>query len=416
MFLYSTVVRKARTATFAVKSYKRAMYRYSQRILPRLIIAGSLVLASFGCSPILIQYEPAEGGMLAIPAQSSVEVLVNRPGLGRGLKLPGTVRSIRSSIERDIREGFFRPGREPIRVIVNVQKLSYQKENTGMHNLANGLGTVGFIMFLSGGSAAPDVTLAGLALSALGMAIPDRKYIASAEMSVKLQTFDGTLIGTYQTIQRLESRAVSEFGDKKANPKTPSLGGGVLSEVLKASVGDIQQRVQRDRETIMEVLGGVAPEPVAVSTPEAQFVEVLPEQAGVPEGERVNIAVVELEAYGISEIEVQALTNRLRVELFQTGRFAVVERDQMRAIMEEQDFQQTGCTTNECLVEVGQLLNVQQIFAGSISKLGEVFSIEVRVIDVLTGEIVNAAIVDVMGAISDVLTEGIGRAAARLAK
>ncbi|MFC1620165.1 CsgG/HfaB family protein [Candidatus Neomarinimicrobiota bacterium] len=104
----------------------------------------------------------------------------------------------------------------------------------------------------------------------------------------------------------------------------------------------------------------------------------------MPEGERVNIAVVELEAYGISETEVQALTNRLRVELFQTSRFAVVERDQMRAIMEEQDFQQTGCTTNECLVEVGQLLNVQQIFAGSISKVGEVFSIEVRVIDVLT--------------------------------
>jgi TolB-like protein len=174
--------------------------------------------------------------------------------------------------------------------------------------------------------------------------------------------------------------------------------------------------VQQDREFIGESLGGAVEEPEATPTEEAQFVESVGERAEIPEGERLNIAVVDLEAYGISDTEVQALTNRLRVELFQTGRFAVVERDQMRAIMEEQDFQQTGCTTNECLVEVGQLLNVQQIIAGSISKVGDVFSIEVRVIEVLTGEIVNAAIVDVMGTISDVLTEGIERAAVRLAR
>jgi TolB-like protein len=248
------------------------------------------------------------------------------------------------------------------------------------------------------------------------MAIPDHKYIASTEMDLKLMATDGTLIGNYQTSQMAESKVVSEFTNGKADPTSSALGGGVVREVLQSAANDIQQRIQRDREFIVESLGGEVEEPEAAPAEEAQFVESVTERTEIPEGARVNIAVVDLEAYGISDTEVQALTNRLRVELFQTGRFAVVERDQMRAIMEEQDFQQTGCTTNECLVEVGQLLNVQQIIAGSISKVGEVFSIEVRVIDVLTGEIVNAAIVDVMGAISDVLTEGIGRAAARLAR
>jgi TolB-like protein len=281
----------------------------------------------------------------------------------------------------------------------------------------NALETVGVLTFLGGAAGQTgDVSGGGGLLWIISMAIPDHKYIASTEMDLKLMATDGTLIGNYQTSQMAESKVVSEFTNGKADPTSSALGGGVVREVLQSAVNDIQQRIQRDREFIVESLGGEVEEPEAAPTEEAQFVESVTERTEIPEGERVNIAVVELAAYGISEMEVQALTNRLRVELFQTGRFAVVERDQMRAIMEEQDFQQTGCTTNECLVEVGQLLNVQQIIAGSISKVGDVFSIEVRVIDVLTGEIVNAAIVDVMGAISDVLTEGIGRAAARLAQ
>jgi TolB-like protein len=394
------------------------MIHYRPRIFTVLIGVMLLALAFSSCAPIIVQYEPEEGGMLAIPAYSSVEVLVNRSGLTPGnLKLPRTVRSIRSSIEADIREGYFRPGPGSARVIVNVKRLSYERENTPIHAVVNALETVGVLTFLGGAAGQTgDVSGGGGLLWIISMAIPDHKYIASTEMDLKLMATDGTLIGNYQTSQMAESKVVSEFTNGKADPTSSALGGGVVREVLQSAANDIQQRIQRDREFIVESLGGEVEEPEAAPAEEAQFVESVTERTEIPEGARVNIAVVDLEAYGISDTEVQALTNRLRVELFQTGRFAVVERDQMRAIMEEQDFQQTGCTTNECLVEVGQLLNVQQIIAGSISKVGEVFSIEVRVIDVLTGEIVNAAIVDVMGAISDVLTEGIGRAAARLAR
>lgn len=390
---------------------------FRPRMLTAPVSAALLALVLASCAPIIVQYEPEEGGMLAIPAYSSVEVLVNRSGLTPGnLKLPKTVRSIQSSVEADIREGYFRAGPGSARVIVNIKRLTYERENTPIHAIVNAMETVGILTFLGGAAGSSgDITGGGGLMWIISMAIPDHKYIASTEMDVKLMTSDGTLIGNYQTSQMAESKVVSEFTNGKADPTAAALGGGVVREVLQSAVNDIRQRVQRDREFIVESLGGEAEVPEAEPAQEAQFVESVGERAEIPEGERLNIAVVELEAYGISETEVQALTNRLRVELFQTGRFSVVERDQMRTILEEQDFQQTGCTTNECLVEVGQLLNVQQIIAGSISKVGDVFSIEVRVIEVLTGEIVNAAIVDVMGTISDVLTEGIGRAATRLA-
>ena len=42
----------------------------------------------------------------------------------------------------------------------------------------------------------------------------------------------------------------------------------------------------------------------------------------------------------------------------------------MEDILKEQGFQQTGCTSDECVVEVGKIIGVQQMVGGSISKVG----------------------------------------------
>ncbi|MFC1620166.1 hypothetical protein ACFL45_09495 [Candidatus Neomarinimicrobiota bacterium] len=50
-----------------------------------------------------------------------------------------------------------------------------------------------------------------------------------------------------------------------------------MRDVLRSAVNDIQQRVQRDWDFIVESLGGAPEESPAVPAQEAQFVEVLPE-------------------------------------------------------------------------------------------------------------------------------------------
>ena len=57
---------------------------------------------------------------------------------------------------------------------------------------------------------------------------------------------------------------------------------------------------------------------------------------------------------------------------------------QMSQILEEQDFQLTGCTTNECAVEIGQLIGAQHMLDGSIGKFGTVYTIDMKIIDVDT--------------------------------
>ncbi len=137
-------------------------------------------------------------------------------------------------------------------------------------------------------------------------------------------------------------------------------------------------------------------------------------ESPIDSSDPINIAVMSLDAIGISTTEALALTNRLRIELFNTRRFVVLERGKMIEIMEEQGFQESGCTTNDCLVEVGELLNVQQMVAGSVSKVSNIFSIELRLVDIETGKIVAATVEDITGSLGDLLTQGVKNASRNL--
>ena len=132
--------------------------------------------------------------------------------------------------------------------------------------------------------------------------------------------------------------------------------------------------------------------------------------------EKISIAVSDFEAKGISNDEAAIITNRIRSELTKTGVFTVVERGQMEVVLKEQGFQQSGCTTDECIVEVGQLLNVKQMVAGSIGKIGSILTISARIIDVATGKYLKTVDSDCKCKIEELLTKTTKDVAQKLAK
>ncbi len=103
--------------------------------------------------------------------------------------------------------------------------------------------------------------------------------------------------------------------------------------------------------------------------------------------EKMNIAVMELDGKGVSETDLSGLSDQLRTELFQTGKYDVIERSRMNEILKEQGFQQTGCTNTECAVEIGQLIGVNKIIVGSINKVGTIYTASIRMVDVGTAKI-----------------------------
>lgn len=127
-----------------------------------------------------------------------------------------------------------------------------------------------------------------------------------------------------------------------------------------------------------------------------------------------TIAVLQFDAHGISATEVATLSDRFRDELFKSEKYIVVTRGEMEEILSEQGFQQSGCVSDECVVEAGQLLGVQQMISGSIGKVGNAYSISVHIIDVKTGEILNISTYDHFGEIELLLTVGIQNSVQRL--
>ena len=128
------------------------------------------------------------------------------------------------------------------------------------------------------------------------------------------------------------------------------------------------------------------------------------------------IAVVDFRGNNVTEGDCRALTDRLRVELFNTKYFKVIEREMMEQIIKEQGFQQSGCSTDGCMVQVGKLINVEKIVGGSISQVGNIYSVSARIVNVETGEIENTGVYDHTGNIGELLTEGMMRVAVKLIK
>lgn len=129
----------------------------------------------------------------------------------------------------------------------------------------------------------------------------------------------------------------------------------------------------------------------------------------------VAVAVMTLRGAGVAEADAKFLTERLVIELQRVGVFEVMERDRMDEILREQGFQQTGaCDETACLVEAGRLLPVEKIIGGSVGHVGNVYSVQIRLIDLLTGKVEKTATRDYRGELEYLLTSGMRESAEEL--
>jgi hypothetical protein len=101
-----------------------------------------------------------------------------------------------------------------------------------------------------------------------------------------------------------------------------------------------------------------------------------------------TIAIMDLQCQGLSTMETILLTDRLLSEIGKVGTYDIVERAKRDEILKEQGFTLTGaCGEASCLVEVGKYLAAQKMVGGSIGKFGEVWLINLRLVDVTSGKV-----------------------------
>jgi TolB-like protein/TM2 domain-containing membrane protein YozV len=118
-----------------------------------------------------------------------------------------------------------------------------------------------------------------------------------------------------------------------------------------------------------------------------------------------TVAILDFEGQGVDASEVQTLSERMRTEIGNTNAVRLIERKAVEKIMMEQGLQQSGCTTDECAAEVGQLLGVQFMISGSIGKMGKSYTIDIKMFSVETGETERTANSTFKGEIDGLLIE-----------
>jgi TolB-like protein len=127
-----------------------------------------------------------------------------------------------------------------------------------------------------------------------------------------------------------------------------------------------------------------------------------------------DIAVRPFTANGVTEYEALSLSDALRVELAKTGKYRVMEREQMKEVLREQGFQQTGACDASCVVEMGKILSVKSIVIGSVSLIGRSYAVNVRVVDVATAKILIDINELYRGTIESVMVNAMPELAARM--
>lgn len=127
------------------------------------------------------------------------------------------------------------------------------------------------------------------------------------------------------------------------------------------------------------------------------------------------MALVNLKSIGVSTEVQGGVQSKLTTELIKTQQFELMEREEMSSILAEQSFQQSQCSEEDCAVEMGRLIGVELMTAGTIVKIGDLYSLNLRVFDVATGKILKTASIEFTGDYPEFIENSVEDAARLLA-
>jgi TolB-like protein len=106
---------------------------------------------------------------------------------------------------------------------------------------------------------------------------------------------------------------------------------------------------------------------------------------------RPVITVLDFKGSGVSQAEIEVFVDYLTAKIVVTNAYRVIDRAQREVLLQEQQFSVSDCSDEKCLLQVGKLLAANQIVVGSIGKVGTRFLLNLKLVEVETGETVRTA-------------------------
>ncbi len=113
---------------------------------------------------------------------------------------------------------------------------------------------------------------------------------------------------------------------------------------------------------------------------------LMPDKAPAGTAAGKKIAILNFKAYNASQTYADGVRDMLEVNLFKTGVFHILEREQIDIILREHEIRDRWCEDRGCAVQMGRLLSTDKVVVGSISGMGN-FSIAIKLVDIKNGDI-----------------------------
>ena len=113
----------------------------------------------------------------------------------------------------------------------------------------------------------------------------------------------------------------------------------------------------------------------------------------IPDSQKIRLAVIEFkEVDSVSQSQNMGsmVSEIFTTEVVNSAAFKIVEREQLKKILQEHTIVQVGIVDTTQAQKLGKMLGADAIITGSVMKIGKNLRIDARVIEVKTGIIVSA--------------------------
>ena len=143
---------------------------------------------------------------------------------------------------------------------------------------------------------------------------------------------------------------------------------------------------------------------------------MVPMNSAHAQDKKYTLAVLNLDAKGVSEVEAEVLSEKLRSHISQLlespeyttledkDQYLVVEQTQIDRILEQFEVQNVGCVSDSCAIEFGKMLQVDRIVIGQIGLVGNTYLVSTRIVDVESRKSIKTSGREYKGSIDEVIS------------
>jgi TolB-like protein len=107
--------------------------------------------------------------------------------------------------------------------------------------------------------------------------------------------------------------------------------------------------------------------------------------------DRPILTVLDFSGSQVSESELKLFADYMASHIVEAGQYRVIDRVQRDSILKEVEFSYSDCADEQCQLQVGKFLAAKYIIVGSLGKFAQRYLLNVKIVDVETGETIRAA-------------------------